>query len=131
MTFELSRRQLLWGGGLAAAGVLAGPSAALAAPKPPAGGLSDAAVYGVPTLNPLVEQRADLQPGFFQQLAACGLLRGFAQFLRAAGQAPLAERRGSAAADQQHGVRLEHDDADADQGADGVLACGHVCLCPG
>ena len=58
MTFEISRRALLRGGvGVAASSVLMGHAApALAAPDGPK---SDAEIYGVPTLNPLVEQRAD------------------------------------------------------------------------
>ena len=62
MTYEISRRSLLRGGfGVAAAGLLTGlPSTALAAPKPSGGGtLTDAQIYGVPTINPLVERRAD------------------------------------------------------------------------
>lgn len=62
MTHELSRRALLGGGlSVAAAGVLTGfPSPAFGGPKPPGGGvLTDAQIYGVPTINPLVERRAD------------------------------------------------------------------------
>ncbi|WP_233513649.1 family 43 glycosylhydrolase [Micromonospora craterilacus] len=55
----MSRRTLLRGGlGVAATGMVAGlSSAAFADPKAPA--RTDAEVYGVPTVDPLVERRAD------------------------------------------------------------------------
>lgn len=61
MTPHIDRRLLLTGGlGATAAGILAAPSAALAAPgRPGAGTPTDAQVYGLPTVNPLVAQRAD------------------------------------------------------------------------
>jgi GH43 family beta-xylosidase len=83
MTHDISRRSLLLGGlGIAAAGGLVGPSAAVptagrsggpaapgaaeveGAPAASARGGSgvvrtDAEIYGVPTINPLIEQRAD------------------------------------------------------------------------
>ena len=72
MTYDISRRALLRGGlGLAATGMVAGlPAAASAAPASAApepdgtaAGLgaarSDAEISGVPTVNPLIEQRAD------------------------------------------------------------------------
>ncbi|MCW6003320.1 family 43 glycosylhydrolase [Micromonospora sp. CPCC 205371] len=57
MTHHINRRALLKGGlGVAATGVVAGFStSATAAPVPE----SDAEIYGVPTINPLIEQRAD------------------------------------------------------------------------
>lgn len=60
MTYDIGRRSLLRGGlGVAAAGLAAGsPTAALAAPAA-RDGRTDAQVYGVPTLDPLVAQRAD------------------------------------------------------------------------
>jgi GH43 family beta-xylosidase len=60
----VSRRSVLLGGaGIAALSFLNAPTAALAAhttsKTPAAGGLTDAQVYGVTTVNPLVERRAD------------------------------------------------------------------------
>ncbi len=68
MSFEtysaITRRGLLRGGfGVAAVGLLTGlPTPTSAAPRPPAPadpGRTDAEIYGVPTINPLVERRAD------------------------------------------------------------------------
>ncbi|GAB7191827.1 hypothetical protein NUM3379_25350 [Kineococcus sp. NUM-3379] len=61
MTSDLNRRSLLTGGlGVAAVSLLAGnPAAAVAAPKPGGGTLTDAQIYGVTTPDLLVEQRAD------------------------------------------------------------------------
>ncbi|MEJ3746152.1 family 43 glycosylhydrolase [Actinomycetes bacterium KLBMP 9797] len=57
MTLDISRRTLLKGGlGVAATGAVAGfATSATAAPTPE----TDAEIYGVPTVNPLIQQRAD------------------------------------------------------------------------
>lgn len=61
MTYDISRRVLLRGGlGAATAGALVGLGAASSAAAPPgAAARSDAEIYGVPTVNPLIRQRAD------------------------------------------------------------------------
>ncbi|PPK94601.1 GH43 family beta-xylosidase [Kineococcus xinjiangensis] len=60
LTSGVSRRLLLAGGlgAAAATGLTVGASATVAAP-PKGVPLTDAQIYGVPTLNPLVEKRAD------------------------------------------------------------------------
>lgn len=60
MTYEISRRSLLRGGlGATATALALRPGDALAGPQPGTLGRTDAEIYGVPTLNPLVERRAD------------------------------------------------------------------------
>jgi len=64
MTYAISRRTLLRGSlSVAAAGTLAAVSSAQTAsarqPDDPNAGRTDAEIYGVPTVNPLITQRAD------------------------------------------------------------------------
>ena len=67
MTYDISRRTLLRGGlgtvaaGIVAAGTVAGLAASSAQATPDASDKNptDAEIYGVPTINPLIEQRAD------------------------------------------------------------------------
>ncbi len=70
-------------------------------------------------------KRGDGEARLLQQLAPGAGLRRLTQALRAAGQAPLAQRRGTAAPHQQHGIPPEHGDADADEGTGRVFSGAH------
>ena len=72
----------------------------------------------------------DLDAGLLRDLAARGGGDRFAEPLTPAGQRPLALARRLAAADQQHAVALEDDDADADQRAVGIVVHRQAALSP-
>ena len=65
---------------------------------------------------------ADIESGFFLQLAPDTLDKGFTQLKRAAGDRPCALERFSAAPDQQHAVILDHHTANAHHRPVGIFA---------
>src|SRR5690606_17052776 len=62
----------------------------------------------------------DLEAGFLADFAGRRLTHGFADFLRAARDAPGKPARQLAAHRQQHFIAAEHDDPDSDIGAVGI-----------
>jgi hypothetical protein len=72
-------------------------------------------------------QGADDEARFFEDLAHESVLNSFASFYEAAGKRPVAFQRITGALDEEYGIGLENESADAGEGVERV-ASGHKCF---